>query len=206
MGRGLWGTNPPKAMADVVEAVIGAVHLHGGFAEGQRATAKLLKPVLGLLEEEDRNNSILQHPRQSLLEMGGVTVSLKTTEEHEYARENSDNALWLGKSWGKASLGGYRYIATVECLGKDILSIGDDTPSSAANRACAFVLAVLEGNPRLRHSFFAMIVEAARQSGANTMTTTSTEEIVSEDCGNSDGGKGNESPFFRSKTHNLGAF
>jgi endoribonuclease Dicer len=51
-GRGLWGTDPPKAIADVVESLLGAVHVDGGFESGQKAALHVLSPgTFGALEK-----------------------------------------------------------------------------------------------------------------------------------------------------------
>ena len=35
MGQGLWGTDPPKVLADVVEALLGVAHIDGGYKQGE---------------------------------------------------------------------------------------------------------------------------------------------------------------------------
>lgn len=179
-GRGLWGTNPPKPLADVIEASLGAIHIHGGFAEGQQATEKVLEPVLDLLEKTGGNyEQILQHPLRKLYEIGGKLLSLTAAEESECARQNQDGTqqmVWVGRGWGYISSGGCRSVATIKCLGMTLMSLVDDSPSSASNRACACILSVLDRNPELTKSFVAMRKEASQSETSNDNDDTSMDD------------------------------
>jgi len=164
-GRGLWGTDPPKPIADIVEAILGSIHVHGGFFEGQQAAEKILEPVRNLLEQTNDLNKILRYPKRNLLEVGGKLTSLTTVEECEFAKEaiNRDRA-WLGKEWGPVQGEGHRHVATVQCLGANLISLVDDTPSSASNRACAFVLSALDNKPELFTKFRALRTKVSQAS------------------------------------------
>jgi hypothetical protein len=89
--RGLWGTDPPKAIADVVESVLGAVHESGGFESGQRAALHVIEPVARLLlSSGDGQEAVISHPKRSLLEIGGTLVSLVSQDEAGFANEAPD--------------------------------------------------------------------------------------------------------------------
>ena len=66
--NGIWGTNPPKVLADVVEALIGAVHIDGGFQTGQRCVLNVLEAMTSVLNEiyqKDRGSmNMFMHPQQ----------------------------------------------------------------------------------------------------------------------------------------------
>ena len=65
---GIWGTRPPKVLADVVEALVGAVHCEGGYIRGQRCALNVMNPItLAILrndETEKRSYYTLMQPQQ----------------------------------------------------------------------------------------------------------------------------------------------
>jgi hypothetical protein len=66
--NGIWATRPPKVLADVVEALIGAAHIDGGFLIGQGCALKVLEVMtLALSKLYEMNPSSLytvMHPQQ----------------------------------------------------------------------------------------------------------------------------------------------
>ena len=78
--RGIWGTDPPKILSDVVESVLGAVHMDGGFDEGQTAVLSLMAPILKAMKET-QCAKLLTHPKTSLNELGGLFLRINVTRE-----------------------------------------------------------------------------------------------------------------------------
>jgi hypothetical protein len=88
-----------------------------------------------------------------LLEFGGELVSVPTWREEEYAQAKKSPTVWQGQAFGSVNRNGRNEVASVQCLGVDLVSVSDISRSSATNRACAMVLAALEGNPALLNRF-----------------------------------------------------
>lgn len=113
-GRGLWGTEPPKAMADVIESLVGAVHVHAGLEKSRRAALNALDPPMKLLT--NRADSIIRHPRHTLLELGGKLTSVSAKEEATIAKTSPEMPVWQYIQWGKCQRGGHQLVATIECF------------------------------------------------------------------------------------------
>ena len=85
--RGLWATDPPKTLSDIVESVFGAAHVDGGFIGGQDAVRNAMKPILSALtaslsyenenDMKDKAHSMM-HPKQFVHEMAGGTYIFDT--------------------------------------------------------------------------------------------------------------------------------
>jgi hypothetical protein len=149
--RGLWGTNPPKCLADILEAVLGAIHVHGGFEQGQKAALFILQPLLSLILSENRRDQgspLIEHPRTALCHFGGTLISLECLTEGEYFKSEAD-PVWTGRGWVQACQEGQRRVSTVRCCGVKLLSLVDSSNGVATNRACALILAVLRSKPGL---------------------------------------------------------
>jgi hypothetical protein len=175
-GRGLWGTDPPKSIADIVESTLGAIHVYGGFDAGQAAALKVIRPVIDVLQASvcDSTAIMMRHPRRSLLELGGKLTSIWTLNEGNFCREMPDCSIWDGQRWGKPHREGNRAVACVSLLGKEMMTVVDETPSSASNRASALILMVLTNSDMLMQAF----VEA-RAKVMSTADRTEKEEGAS---------------------------
>ncbi|CAB9506327.1 Dicer-like protein 1 [Seminavis robusta] len=152
LGRGLWGTNPPKVAADVVEALIGAVYMDSGFASGVAAVSRILKPMCTVLQEIQARGDksiVMVHPKKAMQELGGSVLELKVMREEKFAALKPDIPVWLGKRWGKAKLDGQRYVGCIECLGDTLISVSDASSEVAGNRACALAVELLEKDVQL---------------------------------------------------------
>lgn len=150
--RGLWYTDPPKVAADVVEAVIGAVYMDGGFASGILAVNNVLSSLLPVLEKLYAKNSklIIMHPRKALQEIGGNLLAVRVVREEDFALQQPKANVWLGRRWGTASQDGHRtHVGSVYCLGSLIVSILESSSEVAGNRACALAVAMLKKYPKL---------------------------------------------------------
>ena len=152
LGRGLWGADPPKSISDIVEAVFGAVHVDGGFEEGQKAVIQLISPILRVFlkaHKENKHFYVLKHPKKSLQELGGELLELYSFNEADFCVSKPATPVWFGAKPGKADPEGSNYIALVECIGSAVLAIADSSSLVARNRACSLLVASLEKNPDL---------------------------------------------------------
>ena len=145
LGRGLWGTDPPKVAADIVEALIGAVFMDSGFESGIDASLRILEPMCSALQAiRDKDSSIVMvHPKKVLQEIGGSVLELKVIREDKFASLKPTTPLWLGKRWGTARPDGTCFVACIECLGTAIVSVSDPSIEVAGNRACALMVEML---------------------------------------------------------------
>jgi superfamily II DNA or RNA helicase/dsRNA-specific ribonuclease len=164
-GRGLWGTEPPKAMADVVESLIGAAYVHGGFQHGVRAALTALEPVMEIFLSSsslggDAWERLLHHPKRLLKELAGKAVSFSVTAETSLARRDPRRRVWssrrnaYGLDASTAHSAGRRSVASISCRFRGstshVLSVADESAGPAMNRACELILSVLNQNPDLR--------------------------------------------------------
>lgn len=149
-GRALWGSDPPKMLPDVVEALLGAAHLDGGYAAGQLAVRTILGPILDAIESFDGDASKLSHPISKLNRMAGHLVQVYVQREDAFLNKNGrDELLWEGNGWRRGSIDGNEFTAAVNAMGRNIISVVDPSLKVARNRACSLVVAVLEKHPEL---------------------------------------------------------
>lgn len=162
-GKGLWGQDPPKAMADIVEAVIGAVHVESGLDAALASARSIVRPVMDLLDQaQGLPSAMMRHAEKELCELGGRLVSIATWVESAFCQEYSEHRIWLGAAWGRADPWGGRIVADVKCADVRLIAVVDDCKSSAKNRASAIVLAVLNRNVASLERFKAARAEADR--------------------------------------------
>ena len=104
--RGIWGTDPPKILSDVVESVLGAVHMDGGFDEGQTAVLSLMAPILKAMKET-QCAKLLTHPKTSLNELGGLFLRINVTREDSFSRSRIGLlSVWQGQCFRDADFHG----------------------------------------------------------------------------------------------------
>ena len=67
LSRGLWCTDPPKVIPDVVESMIGVAHIDGGYQTGQDAALNVIAPLLQSISQlltTDLNDLVgVLHPK-----------------------------------------------------------------------------------------------------------------------------------------------
>lgn len=143
--------DPPKVLADVVEALLGAAHINGGFCEGKLAALAILTPITTLLRTPSYANctSRLNNPKTVMHALAGDSLCITVSKEEDFARTNPTELLWRGDEWRHADEEAVDYVATISCLGMNLLSIVETTRKSARNRACAMVAALMEDDPVL---------------------------------------------------------
>jgi hypothetical protein len=143
--------DPPKVLADVVEALLGAAHINGGFCEGKLAALAILTPITTLLRTPSYANctSRLNNPKTTMHALAGDSLCITVSKEEDFARTNSKELVWQGGEWRHADEEAVGYVATIMCLGMSLLSIVEMTRKSAYNRACSMAVALMEDNPAL---------------------------------------------------------
>ena len=173
--RGLWGTDPPKVAADVVEALIGAVYRDSGLEAGIAAVSKILLPLFQcLVKMHARDRTIdTMHPRKMMQEIGGSLLLLKISREERFASNKPEARLWTGRRWVAPRLDSQDFVASVECLGIDLVCVSDGSAEVAGNRACALVVAMLRRSPSLlsRVQSIRTLVESSATKETKPATT-----------------------------------
>lgn len=168
---------------------------------GQSSVFTALKPVLALLHKASERNSLLTHPKRSLLELGGKMTSLVVLEEQLYAKEataaaakadgdmegkkssDSNYMVWQGNEFSLPQRDSHRSVALISCVGIPLISVVDDTPSSATNRACSLILAVLKKHPSLLNQFEQVRATIMRSETAASRDHDDEEEEGEEEIG-----------------------
>jgi len=155
---GLWGTDPPKILADVVEALLGAVHTELGFLKGQSTSLFVLSPMMDAISEKICINSsgivvanagAMMHPKQQLFQLANF-LKVRTMREHEFAtRFHKPKPIWCSGKWSMASTHGDSAVCHVSCFGIDIIALSESYSSVAQNRACAVAAEFLFHHPNL---------------------------------------------------------
>ena len=106
--KGLWSSDPPKVLADSVEALIGVAHIDGGLNQGQKAATNVIITMLKAVEDHftqtDDNEKLLMQLTHPIQALSKVCSSLKTrscSTNDYYHRFKSP--LWFGRSWEHCS-------------------------------------------------------------------------------------------------------
>lgn len=92
-GCGFWGGDPPKPIADMVESMLGAIHVASGFESGQAATMNIMSSVFSTFKRASVEGTeklgeflkVMKHPKKSLQEMTGQMLEVIICSEHEFA-------------------------------------------------------------------------------------------------------------------------
>jgi hypothetical protein len=140
---------------------MGAVHVDGGHAEGQKAVLQILAPILDILFQAriEKKEIYVKHPKKIMQEMGGELLELSSASEADFAASKADVPVWFGTKWGTADREGTSYIASIGVLGSTILAVSDPSVVVARNRACALITATLERNRKLLNRLHACRVK-----------------------------------------------
>lgn len=170
-GSGLWNTDPPKSASDVVESLLGAVHVDGGFAAGQAAAKRALAPLFAIVDK-GRNDfgallKILKHPKRALQECAGELVDLTSLNEFAFTSTSSTSTPVLcNNRWDCPTNDGINHVSAVTMLDSLLVGVADESHAISRNRACAIMVEALESNPELKQRI------AACQSKIASATTS----------------------------------
>jgi len=145
--QSLWGTEPPKALADVVESLLGAAHIDGGYEAGQSAAAYVLRPMLTKVQRNLESSSsalAMMHPKQLMYEICGQTLKTRIWKEHEFTSKHPGALVYQGSNFVEPNAHGDGLVCQVTCCGVQLLAVLDSRHHVARNRACALIGAVFK--------------------------------------------------------------
>uniref|UniRef100_A0A448ZDB2 Dicer-like protein 1 n=1 Tax=Pseudo-nitzschia multistriata TaxID=183589 RepID=A0A448ZDB2_9STRA len=176
-GCGFWGGDPPKPIADTVEAVLGAIHVSSDFKSGQTATLKLMSPIFSVIKKAsddgiERFGEVLRaikHPKKSLQEISGQIFQVIVCSEHEFASffEYEDEIVptstaaplvpqilhkneWRNPARGNGEHEGC-YVSFISMLGYPLVAVADESITDARNRASSLMREAIQCNPTLQN-------------------------------------------------------
>jgi len=149
---GIWGTKPPKVIADVVEALIGVAHSEGGYSLGQRCALYALTPITSAIlrnrNMDETSHYALMQPQQLVMQQCPA-AKIRAVEEDEY----NGHDLWLGPSIGWGSRRDHNLdgaVGIITFYGVKLLAATDrGSRVVAKNRACSILSNILLRNPDL---------------------------------------------------------
>lgn len=184
-GCGLWGTgnhnkkclrytectnifplyylaDPPKAIADIVESVLGAIFKDGGLSASLEAAQTVLAPLYDALLERKANAMDIQlmHPKKALQELAGETLEMQTKWESEWAEQVDGTTRVLeGKNWRPVDPMNTNVVAYLRFMGSTVMAVSSPSSSVACSQVCAVMVSLLRRNKagvldrlqRLRH-------------------------------------------------------
>lgn len=152
----LWGTSPPKSLADVVESLLGLVHVDRGFGAGQCSAQHILSPILQLISSLTEDQ-ILVHPLSRLKQLTGSLLAIETYDSDSFAKKFINAEVWNGFTWGPP--GKNKIVSRIHCYGRTLINVQCPSKSAAVNLACSLVVSVVarqshtpEFIERLRHA------------------------------------------------------
>ena len=149
-GRAIWGSDPPKPLADVFEALVGAAHVDGGYDAGQLAVKTIMGSIFEAVESFGGDARNLSHPITKLNQLAGHLFEIEVQREDDFVRRHGPEArLWTKDHWKTGDKSGSSFVGTVHIMGEQIMSVVDPTWKGARNRACAFTVAALEKCPSI---------------------------------------------------------
>jgi hypothetical protein len=112
----------------------------------------VIQPVLDLYTQ-GKGDVLTVHPKRSLLETGGGILAISCMSESNFAKKNEGLYAWSGSQLVPVNREGRKYVASIRCIGIDIVHAIEVDSTSAVNRACALVLTALEENCELSKRF-----------------------------------------------------
>ena len=149
MGMGIWGTKPPKVIADVLEALIGAVHSEGGFLAGQQSALFVLTPITSaILRGGLKDHYSLMQPQQLVMQQVAI-CKIRGEEEQTYTGHDLYHGSSIG--WGpprESTFDGA--VGLVTFYGVKLLAATDKGSRVVAkNRACSILSNIMLRNSDL---------------------------------------------------------
>ena len=165
--------DPPKPIADIVEAVLGAVHVDSDFESGQAATMQMMSPVFSVFKQTltekgggiDAFLKVMKHPKKSLQEMTGQLLEVMVCSEHEFASsfldDDKENSITMPQilhkdEWRNPMRGGDGgrnvtcYVSFVSILGFPLVIVADENATVARNKASSLVREAIERHSELK--------------------------------------------------------
>jgi len=156
-GSCLWAADPPKPISDIVESILGAVHVDSNFAVSLAAATQILSPVLRVVDNATKENGVgilrrmMKHPKKSLQEMAGELFDINTCVESRFTA--SSRALYhiLHKGhWRHPANDESCHVSCVTLLGTPIVAVADESLAISKNRASALIFHAIDRNPDMK--------------------------------------------------------
>ena len=150
-------SDPPKVVPDVVEALIGAVHVDSGLNNGQNAALHVIAPLLQSLSHllaHDSSTGLggLLHPKQNLYEISGGIVSVRVYKKDKYDQLGFPPMSNFGNQCN--DVGGY--VGVVRCKQVLIATALESSKLAAINVSCELAVQILKedkfNNPKEQQS------------------------------------------------------
>lgn len=113
-------SDPPKAIPDVVEALIGAAHVDLGFELGQRAALNVIEPIrqsISSILVSAGSLEVVLHPKQHLYELTSGIVRVRAHKSERCDR--------LGIRSSSLTIDPDGYTGVVSCKGLIIATVGE---------------------------------------------------------------------------------
>ena len=156
----------------MIEAMLGAIHIDGGFDSGQEATKNLMSSIFSVFTHASSKGpsglntflKTMKHPKKALQEMTGQLVEVVACSEHDFVssydnddeNEQDDTTTnyslpkilhkdeWRNPARGDERGGDGCQIAFVSILGRPLVVVADESNIVAKNRASSLVREAIE--------------------------------------------------------------
>ncbi len=172
--------DPPKAIADVVESLFGAIYTDSGLSQGMTAVSNMLGPMYNALLQFERENKEIRltHPKKALQEMVGEVLSLDTSFENDFARQQSSTVVLDGKVWRMADPLSSNVVGSIHLMECTLVAVSNFSATVARNQACALIVQALQRNPGIlqRLKDFRQRVEFILASKAHTIRKSNDDD------------------------------
>ncbi len=143
---------PPKPISDVVEAVLGAVHVDSDFTAGQAATLQLMSPVFSVLtnctqvETESALNWVLKHPKKALQEMAGELIEISSCTLSQFQRLFPNDRVLFKNRWTTATNDESCHVSFSKILGSLVVAVADESLAVTRNKVSSLTTQMIQGS------------------------------------------------------------
>lgn len=193
-GGTIWRTDPPKPVSDLVESVVGAVHMDGGFAAGQAAATRMFASVFATFSRALKDNKLdplvaqLTHPKRALQEITGKLLDLVVCNDAFNSTDARSATPVLYKDrWSRVKKGNAsQVVSAIKILDTVLIAATDESSTVSKALSSSLVVKAFLDNSELLQRIAACqskIAKAATESNKRTIgeddeSTTSSEEIA----------------------------
>jgi len=156
--QGLWSTDPPKILADVVEALIGVAHISGGLQKGLQGARHAIKSMLDSVSDHftqegtiDEKMIAITHPVQAISETC-PSVKIRSYNMNDY-RTRFNSKIWFGASWDYCSEDKIFFgnVGQITYNGLSLCEVADKNSRSIAKmRSSSLLFSILNESEGLR--------------------------------------------------------
>lgn len=151
--RGIWGTEPLKVLADVMESILGAIYIDGGIQAGMQAALYMVSPVLELFQNIEDPSVLSHNPSRLIRNVAGSMVTLSKEESSGHVEQKLPHLSARTPSRRRTATATYR-TGTLEVCQCPIVTVEDDQSDVCLlNRGYTLLLGVLQQEPKLYERF-----------------------------------------------------